>query len=161
MPSGAHTLLARPRHLPVAASNAEEMTRILVASDLTEGSLPAIRVAVGLGERMNASVVALHTADLRWTGNRRGSPPEVRDVERELQEQIQLVAPSRAHQVQSVIRTGCPASAILALAREVTAHLIVLAVHGRGARLVASHAVATKVLGEAACLVLIVSPGRE
>ncbi len=147
--------------------------RILVASDLSEASLPALRAGLDLARRMDAEVILLHVTEPpfdppRWhvsfrervgsfdssdlekvkTAARRALEKFLEDAQEHLRERISA-------RVEVV--SGQPAPAITAMARELGADLVVVGTHGRTGL---SHAilgsVAEKVVRSAPCAVLTV-----
>jgi universal stress protein A len=150
--------------------------KILVATDLTNASLPALRTALEMGRRFAAEVVALHVAEppyanRRWYAPFEPSETELLDALRVRQREAALVAlealiekaragSGEAVEARLIVRDGIPADAIPSTAAEVGADVIVMATHGRtGAQHLLLGSIAERVVRTAACPVLTVRPG--
>ncbi|HXF82379.1 MAG TPA: universal stress protein [bacterium] len=113
--------------------------RILVATDFSPGAEGALRWGRALGGAFGAEVVVLHVLDLSIAAlaglpsNLAMVPAAGELLERiraeTEQEMARLVA--RLPGVRALIREGAPRSAILDVAAEVDADLIVMGTHGR------------------------------
>jgi nucleotide-binding universal stress UspA family protein len=143
---------------------------ILVASDLTDASVPALRHAMALAYQLGAGVVALHVTrpfePSRWLA--RLSDKEqalLRTVaQREHEAALQLLdsqvrAPDLSRweiPVRSIVQAGEPAEAISTAAREVAADMIVVGTHAReGLAHAVIGSVAERVVRAARCPVVV------
>lgn len=152
--------------------------KILVATDLTDASLHAIRTALELGRRFGAPVVALYVAEAPYANRRWYAPFE--PSESELLEALRVrqrdaaglaldaqIEKARAGgtdgvDVRPMLREGIPADAIPSTAVEIGADLIVMGTHGRkGAQHLLLGSIAERVVRIAACPVLTVRPGEN
>ena len=121
--------------------------KILVATDLSEGSRAALRTAFGLAHRLDAPVVVLHVTEPAYESRAWFSPLTERESElyraissreeeaarRTLDELVKEVAGGAAGAVQvtTMVLPGIPADLIPTTARELGCNLIVLGTHGR------------------------------
>jgi nucleotide-binding universal stress UspA family protein len=144
------------------STDAIRMHRILLASDLSEWSLPAVDYAVQTARKFNASLTMLHVMEWRSLGVD-FSVSAFADWEK-LRESVETRLSNMTEQLksegvsaQSLIKAGTPADAILAVAREQVCDMIVMGTHRRHG---VSHwllgSVAEAVLRRADCPVLIV-----
>lgn len=136
--------------------------RILLATDLSESSLPAVDYALQTAKIFNASVAMLHVMEWRSLGGDFGMSVS---AEREkLRESIEARLSDMTERLKSegvtarrVIKAGSPADAILELAQEQASSVIVMGTHGRrGVSHLLIGSVAEAVLRRAACPVLTV-----
>lgn len=152
--------------------------KVLVATDLTAASVPALRVALELGRRFAAEVVALYVTEPPYHNRAWYAPFEPSEAEllealrerqreaavRALEEQLEEArsgGPDGAD-VREVVKEGIPADEIPKTALEVGADLIVVGTHGRkGAKHLLLGSIAEHVLRAAACPVLTVRPGEN
>ncbi|MDR7554588.1 MAG: universal stress protein [Armatimonadota bacterium] len=115
------------------------LQRILAATDFSPGAEPALRWAMGLAARFDARVTLLHVLDLSL-GALAGLPPEMaampatielaERVRAEAEEQMRRLA-ARFPDAVPLLREGTPRAAILEVAKEIGADLIVMGTHGR------------------------------
>lgn len=144
---------------------------ILVASDLTDLALPALRAAVASARQWNAKLTALHVVEpLRearpWVTTL--APPDVEMFERLMEQEAgackslltqQLShaaggAPLPSHEV--VISRGPSSDTILAEAQSRQVDLIVVGTHGRrGLKHMLLGSVAERVVRTSPCAVLV------
>ncbi|MDF0643835.1 MAG: universal stress protein [Nitrospira sp.] len=161
-------LTVRTHHLGRNAPSARESTdairmrRILLATDLSEWSLPAVDYALQAVRTFNASVTILHVMEWRSLGGDismsafAGWEKLRESVETRLLELTERVK-SEGAAAQCVIRVGLPADLILEVAQEQTCDLIVMGTHGRrGVSHLLLGSVAEAVLRRADCPVLTV-----
>lgn len=146
--------------------------RILVASDLSESSRPALRMAYHLGAEMGASVVAIHVMDEdpdladvtpHYGGTHamvaahegpRGGRREEAATRQRLERQTRNEIPGgRAPATEAIVRAGPIAETIVATAEAGEADLIVI---GAGARAGVLGSTAAQVVRMAARPVLAV-----
>ena len=113
---------------------------ILVPTDFSEGAARALRWARTLARAFKAKIVVLHVLDLpvAWTPiGGLGSIPTplsteaVKQLTNEAQTILDTVARDAPEATQRVLRKGHPREAVLAVAREVGADVIVMGTHGR------------------------------
>lgn len=152
--------------------------KILVATDLTDASLHAIRSALELGRRFGAEVVALYVAEAPYTNRRWYAPFEPSETEllealRVRQRDAAVVAleaqveKARAGgtdgvDVKPLLREGIAADVIPATAVDIGADLIVMGTHGRkGPQHLLLGSIAERVVRTAHCPVLTVRPGEN
>ena len=152
--------------------------KILVATDLTEASLPALRVALDFARRFSAEVVAIYVAESAYTNRSWYAPFEPSETELlealrvrqrdaalvALEAQIEKASAGAASDnilVRPLLRDGVAADIIPSTAAELGADLIVLGTHGRkGAQHLLLGSIAERVVRSAACPVLTVRPGE-
>ena len=114
---------------------------ILCPIDFSEPSMQALTYALSLAEEADGRLTAIHA--LEWFAHPEPreygqvSVPEYRRlVEHDARERLTHAIPEEARQwchAEEVLTTGKPHSEILRLAKERSADLIVMGVHGRGA----------------------------
>jgi nucleotide-binding universal stress UspA family protein len=115
------------------------LQRILAPTDFSPGAEQALRWAMGLAARFGARVTLLHVLDLSL-GALAGLSPEVaampatielaERVRAEVEEQMRELT-ARFPDAVVVLREGTPRAAILEVAKEIGADLIVMGTHGR------------------------------
>ncbi len=144
--------------------------KILVATDLSESSEPAMRTAIELGRRLGAEVTVLHIAEPAYPANHWFVPHIGDDAEalstliaRELETartRLQQQLEALGGEPKMMIRVGRPAHVIVETARELGFELLVLGTHGRkGIEHVILGSVAERVVRTATCPVLTVRAG--
>lgn len=139
--------------------------RILVATDLSEASVPAVELAVKLARSWGARLLAAHVYDeprlpeLSFAHVRLYEEFE-RKVKAEAERQLgEVVRRARAEGVETeeLLLRGFADDAIVQAAREKVADLIVMGTHGRrGAGRFFLGSVAARVIATAPCPVLTV-----
>ena len=147
--------------------------RILVASDLTEGSAPAIRAALDLARRTGASIIALHVTSPPYGPKRLWAPlggEESRVIEsvaarereaaaRVLEDQMRALCHKADVRPELDIKVlaGIAPDVICETAKSEHAGLIVMGTHGRtGLRHFLLGSTAERVVRAASCPVLTV-----
>ena len=117
--------------------------KILVATDLTAASEPAVRTALALAQALGADVAALHVLDAPLESAKWFLPdsPEMQSLRSAIAREedtvhAQLAAQvgslsEGATQIDAIVRRGNPVDTIRAVADEVGADLLVLGTHGR------------------------------
>lgn len=152
--------------------------KILVATDLTADSLPALRVALELGRRFAAEVTALYVTEPPYHNRRWYAPFEQSESEmlealrvrqreaavRALEEQIEEARSGGQDgaDVREMVKEGIPADEVPSTAVEIGADLIVVGTHGRtGARHLLLGSIAEQIVRAAACPVMTVRPGEN
>lgn len=152
--------------------------KILVATDLTSASIPALRAALEMGRRFAAEIVAVHVTEPPYHNRSWYAPFE--PSESELLEALsvrQREAAVRALEgqldearagghagavVRAIVKEGVPADEIPATALEIGADLIVVGTHGRkGAKHLLLGSIAEHIVRSASCPVLTVRPGEK
>ncbi|MDR7481716.1 MAG: universal stress protein [Armatimonadota bacterium] len=113
--------------------------RILAPTDFSPGAEPALQWAMGLADRFGARVTLLHVLDLSL-GALAGLSPDVaampatielaERVRADAQEQMRRLA-ARFPDATPVLREGTARAAIIDVAKEIGADLIVMGTHGR------------------------------
>jgi len=157
----------RYAHAPVLVARAAASTgKVLVATDLSDPSLPALTAAAREAVRKDVQVTALHCIEpvgvvaapeygIAWA-------PEVNQrIVKDAREgaEQQLAAASQRFDLQAKCRVveGFPAATILSIAEELQAELIVIGTRGNtGLKRVLLGSVAEAVVRHAACSVLVV-----
>jgi nucleotide-binding universal stress UspA family protein len=137
------------------------MKTILYPTDFSVGAQPAFEVACALAGEGYGRLVVLHVErpPLTTLGGTAGVPPLPTEFDRaRVQEELEGFQPARTGiAVEHRLEYGEPDSVILAVAREISAELIVMGTHGRtGLRRLLMGSVAEKVVRKASCPVLTV-----
>ena len=140
-----------------------KVQKILATTDFSDESLPAVRYALALGGKIDASVTLLHVVELApslsgmesvvlaSTDAEAGVP-----VHTQLEALAQREAKSDG-KVASVVRTGKPFHEIALAASERAVDLVVIATHGyTGAKRVLLGSTAERVVRHAPCPVLTI-----
>ncbi len=145
--------------------------KILVATDLTPTSFPAVTSAIELGRKLRAMVTTLFVVDAGYEARRWFMPfsagqvdfiqsiaqSEKAAAERVLADQVREASPNGLVDSVELVRVGIPSDMICEVAKELGADLIVMGTHGRTGL---SHAflgsIAERVLRTAPCAVLTV-----
>lgn len=142
------------------STNAIRMHSILLATDLSEWSLPTAEYALQIARKFKASVTILHVMEWRslgvdFTVSAYSSWEELRkSVEARLWDMTERVK-SEGAPAQYLIRTGSPSDAILEVEREQACDMIVMGTHGRhGVSHLLVGSIAEAVLRRADCPVL-------
>lgn len=159
--------VVRYAHCPVLVARAGARTgRVLVASDLSDPSLPALSAAADEAERTGAQVTALHCLEplAVAAGPEYGVayapvvPPEVlAETRANARERLAQAVQQRSLRAEQQVVEGPPAATIVATAEELGADLIVIGTRGRtGVRRVLLGSVAESVVRHAPCSVLVV-----
>jgi nucleotide-binding universal stress UspA family protein len=142
---------------------------VLVATDLSDPSLPAVAAGVEEARRLGARLVVAHSLDLSesvWgaaVGNLFGSTPVVpsEEVQRSVRDAMRTTLRQALDQLgatgEVAVLDGSPASAVVRYATELNAGLLVIGTHGRtGLARVALGSVADRIVRTADCSVLTV-----
>jgi nucleotide-binding universal stress UspA family protein len=143
--------------------------KIMVCSDLTEASLPAVRTAVELGRRLDATLLAFHALEPPYETPQWFVPLEA--FERDLFKNISARAEEAAHKTlsdqlhtagaqadcQRLIKRGIAVDVIVATAADLATDLVVVGTHARtGLRHAMLGSIAERIARTAPCPVLIV-----
>jgi len=146
--------------------------KILVATDLTEASGPAIRAALALAKEGGGEVTVLHVTEPAYPAHH-WYVPYIGDDAQVLRDIVarELDAARKALETQvelaggggrPVVRVGRPATVIVDTARELDADLVVVGTHGRtGLEHVLLGSVAEHVVRTASSPVLTVRSATE
>lgn len=142
-----------------------EVKTILVPTDFSDGSLQAMRYAMGLSELLGARVVFLHVVEppaygVELTGTYPGIAPDVTNklaaMMHDWVEQVMV----RGARVEWHLGMGSAFAEILAAIERYGADLIVMGTHGRtGLSHLLLGSVAARVVQHASCPVLTVKAG--
>lgn len=146
-----------------------EYETILVATDLSEPSRPALRHAATLAEKLGSRLVLAYVLEARLPAVVIAQSAESSDeiAERHRQQARRALEKMAAeelagHEVDLVVREGPVHRAILELAEQRAADLIVIGMHGHG---FLSHALtgstAERVMHHAPCPVLVVGHAHD
>lgn len=147
----------------------QALKRILVATDLSPASEPAVRAAAALAIRMDASLLLLHVLSekeldaLAGAHEPRHSVEMIHgDLEAGMWEQYRRVVPDEVRRflhTEALVVPGVPAQEVARAAAMKGADMIVTGTHGRtGLRRILMGSVAEQVLRTAPCPVLTVRP---
>jgi nucleotide-binding universal stress UspA family protein len=147
----------------------QELKKILVATDLSSASEPAIRMAGALAIRMDAGLLILHVLsekelDELVLAHQPRHPVDLiySDLEASVREQYRRIVPDEVRRflhAEVLVVPGVPAEEIARTAAMKGADMIVTGTHGRtGLRRVLMGSVAEQVLRTAPCPVLTVRP---
>jgi nucleotide-binding universal stress UspA family protein len=143
-----------------------QVKTILVPTDFSEGSLAAMRYAMGLSELLGTRVIFLHVVEppaygIELTGTYPGIAPEVTKKLAEMMHDWVEQVIVRGARVEWYIETGSAFAEILAAAARYGADLIVLGTHGRtGLSHLLLGSVAARVVQHAPCPVLTVKAAK-
>lgn len=156
--------VSRHAHCPVLVTRPSERSKcILVATDLSDPSLPAIAAGAREAERLGVRLSVIHVIDFAAAGAMGGLPMAVpgsashveiaRAASQQLREAMaRLSVVGEAHVVE-----GPPAASILEMSETLWAGLLVVGSRGRtGLARILLGSVAEEVLRRSACSVLVV-----
>ena len=132
-----------------------KLTCIMLATDFSKGSLHALPYAIALAEENHAELIMLHVAELvPWE--------QQEDMNRFYKKRLEEMIPSGQQpscKMDFAVRFDLPATAILTMARDKQADLIVMGVHHTPLPAIDSHVpwtTACEVISGAHCPVLTV-----
>lgn len=137
---------------------------IVVATDFTENSLPALETAYTLAAESSARLYVVHVVEIPVVA---GPPlasvvPPVDQLYKASQERLDGLIPqnwSDHFHLKTAVLTGTPSTAIADFALEKSADMIIVGTHGRkGLARVLMGSQAEALLREAPCQVLVVKP---
>jgi nucleotide-binding universal stress UspA family protein len=174
--SAADTLLGsvtdsvvRHAHCPVLIVRPGKRTGHIVAgTDFSDPSLPALRAAANEAERTGKKLIVVHSLDLIWSAASYPamvfggapvdvSPAEVAKLNVTATERLEASLKQLNVSGEAVVTTGSAGTAILEIAAERQADLIVVGTVGRtGLRRALLGSVAETVVSQATCSVLVV-----
>ncbi len=131
---------------------------ILHATDFSEDSEAALRVARSLARHHGARLIILHVATLEvltdGTNAAEVDPREYRDALEQIKQRVD--GPDLKQPVETMLKRGFPAEGIIEAADEVGCDLIVMGTHGRtGLRRLLMGSVAEFVVPRANCPVMV------
>lgn len=161
--------VVRYAHCPVLVARPHEATnKVLVATDLSDASMPALVFGAGVAKAAGSSLTALHCLDIRpapafgitvpFGGVPIVPPPElIQQMQKSAGEVLAGSLDRLGIQGEHRVVDGEAASSILRVADELGVDLLVVATHGRtGISRMALGSVAEKVVRGAHCSVLVV-----
>ncbi len=136
--------------------------KILMATDLSEASRPALSFAVALAARYDSKLSVLHVFHPDWRYEMLDNPPEAdlerADAQRQLSAVVDSVHPDRPLN-RIVMRNASVPTAVLSGIAELGADLLVIGTHGRGGfSKLALGSVAEELLRTAPCPVVTIGP---
>lgn len=150
--------------------------RILVATDLTPASVPALRAAYSLSRKLGVPLTVLHVTEPPYEARAWFSPIAEHEVafyrtisqreqeasERALGEAVAALGPEASAEVKTIVTTGIAADIIPLTAQELGANLIVIGTHGRrGVRHALLGSIAERVVRTAHCPVMTIPMGPQ
>ncbi len=165
-PGGVAERVARHAPCPVLVARPSPRGKVLGATDFSDPALPAVEATVHEAARRHTAPCLIHSFD--WTPTvSAGFPPGVGlpAVPRDLMEDLRASARERLQgslrqlgaEGECYVGEGHAASAIVRLARELPAQLVVVGTRGRtGLTRLALGSVAEEVVSMAPCSVLVV-----
>ena len=147
----------------------QELKRILIATDLSPASEPALQMAAALAIRMDAGLTLLHVLpgkelEALASAHQPRHPVDLiySELEASVREQYRQVVPDEVRRflhAEVLVVPGVPAAEIIRTAAAKGADLIITGTHGRtGLRRILMGSVAEQVLRGAPCPVLTVRP---
>ena len=161
--------IIRHAHCPVLVVRAGNQTqRIVAGTDFSDSALPALRAAASEAERTGAKLTVVHSLDLVWSAASYpvmafGGMPfnisteEISKLNVEATQRIEAALKKLNSTGEAVVTTGAAGTAILQIAAERAADLIVVGTVGRtGLRRALLGSVAEMVVERAECSVMIV-----
>lgn len=135
-------------------------TKVLVPTDFSEASEPAVQLAADLAERRGVEVVLLHVAPPAYEGLRIHTEEMHARMRHEAAEALRTLAADFFKgdtKPRRVVKEGRPAEVICATAAEEKVDVILIPTHGHsGLKHVLLGSVAEKVVRHAPCGVLVV-----
>jgi len=135
---------------------------ILMATDLSEASHPALSCGIALGARYDSRLSVVHVFHADWRYEMLSNPPEIdlerMDARKQLDAMIRKLRPDR--KVDSIMVKGSPvAKAVLSAITRSGADLLLIGTHGRGGlSKLALGSVAEVLLRTAPCPVMTIGP---
>ena len=157
--------VVRLAHCPVLVARPKIGTRrIVVGTDFSDPALPAIEAAFNEAQRIDGRVTVVHSLDIRWLPTDGLGVPDsaatvlrLDEMEADAEERLDRVLLSRHVPAERrVLREG-PATALLRVAEDADADLLVVGTRGRtGLSRVLLGSVAEAVVRSAGCSVLVV-----
>lgn len=162
-------------HSPVLVVRPARNTAcVLVATDLSDPSLPALAAGVAEASRLRARLVVANVLDLSQSawGAALTTPFGATsvlapvEIQREMRDALTATLQQALEQLgangEAVVLEGSPATAIVRHAEEISASLLVIGTHGRtGLARIALGSVADQLLRTAECSVLAVRLARK
>ena len=147
----------------------QELKRILLATDLSPASEPALRCAAALAIRMDAGLVLLHVvSEKELDGLAKAHQPRhpvdliYSELQEAVREQYRRAVPDEVRRflhAEVLVVPGVPSEEIIRIAAAEGTDLIITGTHGRtGLRRILMGSVAERVLRDAPCPVLTVRP---
>lgn len=165
--------MVRNAHCPVLVARPSPRSRkIVAATDFSDPSLPAIEMAVDEARQRSAALTLLHSIDVprylaalgpeTLLAARPADPSAIDELEALATERLTAAVKRFGIEADTVVSAESPARAIVGLAEEREAELVVIGTIGRGGiRRVVLGSVAEQVVMSAPCSVLVVRLHRE
>ena len=142
--------VVRHAHCPVMGVRAEAVefpTKILVATDRSKEAQLAATTAADLAKSTNSELHIVHVGFERYRD----------EAQEELEEEVDMIRESGAKDIQAHLEFGRPDTAIIALAEELGAGLIVMGSRGvGGVRRALLGSISDSVVRHAPCPVMVV-----
>jgi nucleotide-binding universal stress UspA family protein len=161
--------ILRHAHSPVLVVRPEKKTRRIVAgTDFSDPALPALRAAATEAERTGSELIVVHSLDLVWSPMSypimafggspfNVSPEEISKLNEAATQRLEESLKQIGVIGEAVVTTGAAGTAILQIAAEREAGLIVVGTVGRtGLRRALLGSVAETIVKQAACSVMVV-----
>lgn len=155
---------ARVPQLPEGVQMAEvDVQRIVVAVDFEDPSLKAVAFARRLAGAFGAAVTLVHALEHPAAAAAHGTPQAaVEASEDATRSRLESLLQDFGSRSTATVAYGDPASVIVEAAQDASADLIVMGTHGRsGLERLMLGSVATRVVKDPPCAVLIVPTGEE
>jgi nucleotide-binding universal stress UspA family protein len=168
-PGGVSERIARHARCPVLVAVPGGGGAVLAATDFSDASLPAVRRGYDEAQRRSLPFVIVHSIDLRMASLNLPEVVSASLIDRvmearreEARDQLAEIASGFGGAARTILREDPPVDAIVGLADEIRAELIVTGTHGRsGLGRLALGSVAEGVLRRARCSVLVVRLGDQ
>jgi nucleotide-binding universal stress UspA family protein len=164
----------RHAHCPVLVVRPGKITRRVIAgTDFSDPSLIAVKAAAKEAERIGAKLTVVHSLDLIWTPASYpalafgGAPTEmsgeeIKELESSAQKRLEETLKHERITAETLVTVGTAGTAIIEIASEKKAQLIVVGTVGRtGLRRALLGSVAEAVAKGAPCSVLVVRSGTD
>lgn len=157
--------VVRLAHCPVLVVRPKSGTRrIVVGTDFSDPALPAIEAAFDEARRIDGRVTVVHSLDIRWLPTDGFGVPDsaatalrLDEMEADAAERLDQVLRSRHVPAERRVMREGPATALIRVAEETDADLVVVGTRGRtGLSRVLLGSVAEAVVRSAGCSVLVV-----
>jgi nucleotide-binding universal stress UspA family protein len=164
----------RHAHCPVMVVRPGKLTRrIIVGTDFSEAALGAVKAAATEASRIGATLTVVHSLDLIWTPASYpalafgGAPfdlsaKQIKELEAIAQQRLDELLKQSNITAESLVTIGAAGSALIEIASEEKAQLIVVGTVGRtGLRRALLGSVAEAVAKGAPCSVLVVRNDQD
>jgi nucleotide-binding universal stress UspA family protein len=164
----------RHAHCPVfIVRHGRQSKRIIAGTDFSEPSLPAIKAAADEAERTDSKLTVVHSLDLIWTpvsypamafggAPIEMSPDQIQELEEIAKKKLDDLLKHSHVTAETRVVTGSAGTALIEIASETKAQLIVVGTVGRtGLRRALLGSVAEAVAKGAPCSVLVVRAEKK